>query len=165
MSERAAKAEGQAQPIPVRMYQSDDRLMIAAPLPGMEPEDIHVTLKGRTLTIHVNEPGPRQEQRDLLLEEWRIGPFHRELEIPQAVDGHRANVTYGNGVLVLALPKQAGNSSGGPSDSTEQIGLTVVGQARGQHAGHAGQQMKETTTEEHQRELAEHAREANKQEA
>ncbi len=33
---------GSAQPVPVKMYRSEDRLTVAAPMPGMEPEDILV---------------------------------------------------------------------------------------------------------------------------
>jgi HSP20 family protein len=155
MTPQANQNQEKMQPIPLRIYQSDDRLMIAAPLPGMEPEDINITLRGRTLTINVKEPGPRQDERDLLLEEWRIGPFRREVDLPQDVDGNRANVTYGNGVLVLALPKHSG-----PQVAGEEIRLSIVAQARGQHVGHAGQDMHETTTVEHRQQLAEHARTA-----
>ena len=39
-----------------------------------------------------------------MIDEWHPGPYHRDLELPVAVDGARANVAYGNGVLVVSLP-------------------------------------------------------------
>jgi hypothetical protein len=43
----------QSTTVPVRVYQIDDRIMVAAPLPGLEPEDITVTIAGpRVTTVH-----------------------------------------------------------------------------------------------------------------
>lgn len=36
------KTEGQN--VPVRIYQSDTHIMLAAPLPGLEPEDISASI-------------------------------------------------------------------------------------------------------------------------
>jgi HSP20 family molecular chaperone IbpA len=36
----------QPKSIPVRIYQSNDRIMAAAPMPGLEPEDISVAMTG-----------------------------------------------------------------------------------------------------------------------
>jgi HSP20 family protein len=133
--------------VPVRIYQSGDRLMVAAPLPGLEPADIAVSVAGDTLTIHGDVRGVRQEERDLLSAEWSIGPYERELQLPQPVDGARANATYGNGVLVLALPKLTAGSA--PVDAAFR--LEVVDAPRGQRVGHHGHDLSPTTTEAHRR--------------
>ena len=39
------------------------------------------------------------EIKELLMDEWSIGVYHRELALPVAVNAACANVTYGNGVL------------------------------------------------------------------
>jgi HSP20 family protein len=44
----------------------------------------------------------------MIVEEWAIGPYYRELELPQAVSGQLTNATFGNGVLTLAMPKTSG---------------------------------------------------------
>ena len=36
----------QAQTIPVRIYRGDEHVMLAAPLPGLAPENIWVTISG-----------------------------------------------------------------------------------------------------------------------
>ena len=65
------------------------------------------------------------------MDEWSVGAYYRELILVDAVDGERANVTYGNGVLVVALPL---------SESTIPARLTLeaVGPAHGERAGNAG---------------------------
>jgi HSP20 family protein len=138
---------GEPEHIPVRVYQSSDRLMVAAPLPGVEPADIAVRVAGDTLTIHGDVRGVHQEDVDLLLEEWAIGPYHREVRLPHPVDGARANATYGNGVLVLALPK----ATQGDATGDAEFRLEVNGAPRGQRVGHHGQDLSATTTEAHRR--------------
>ena len=36
-----------------------------------------------------------------LVDEWSVGAYHRELDLPVTVDAERANVSYGNGVLLV----------------------------------------------------------------
>jgi HSP20 family protein len=136
---------GEPEHIPVRVYQSSDRLMVAAPLPGVEPGDIAVRVAGDTLTIHGDVRGVHQEDVDLLVGEWAIGPYHREVRLPHRVDGARANATYGNGVLVLALPKASQDGAAGDAE----FRLQVIGAPRGQRVGHHGQDLSATTTEAH----------------
>ena len=93
------------QSIPVKMYRTAERVMIATPMPGMEPVDIvvEVTTQGR-LILHGDLRGLLKDVKDLLMDEWSIGPYHRELDLPEAVDAEHANVSYGNGVLLVTLP-------------------------------------------------------------
>ena len=93
------------QPIPVKVYRTDGRLMVAGPMAGLEPENIavEVTADGR-LILHGDLRSMLKEVKDLLLDEWSVGIYHRELTLPVAVDAACANVTYGNGVLTVALP-------------------------------------------------------------
>lgn len=142
-------APQQEQLVPVRMYQGVDRVMVAAPMPGLEPENISVTVKADTLIIRGEYRGPHQEQRDLLIAEWAIGPYYRELELPQAVDGARTNATYGNGVLVLAMPKL----EPGQDRSDCEFQLQVVTATRGERVGHSGRDLHETSTEDHLRQV------------
>ncbi len=93
------------QSIPVKVYRTGERLMIAAPMAGLEPENIavEVTADGR-LILHGDLRATLKEVKDLLLDEWSVGVYHRELALPVAVDAVCANVTYGNGVLTVTLP-------------------------------------------------------------
>jgi HSP20 family protein len=132
----------QHQTVPVRVYQGNGRIMVAAPLPGMEPADISVTVCGDKLTIHGALRGPRQDQRDLMTNEWAIGPYFREVNLRQPVHSALTNATYGNGVLVVVLPKRLP----GTPDTDAEIRLEVIAATRGQRVGHSGHDMHETTT-------------------
>jgi HSP20 family protein len=93
------------QNIPVKIYRTDGRLMVAAPMAGLEPEDIvvEVTADGR-LVLHGDLRGMLKEVKELLLAEWSVGPYHRELALTTPVNAECTNVTYGNGVLLITLP-------------------------------------------------------------
>jgi len=93
------------QQIPVKMFRTSDRLTIAAPMPGVVPADIMVQVtENRHVIMQAELRGALKDVKELLLDEWSVGDYYRELEIPDSVDGEHANVTYGNGVLVVVLP-------------------------------------------------------------
>jgi HSP20 family protein len=137
--------EGSGQPLPVRVYQTQERVMLTAPMPGLEPEDISVRVDGRHVVIHGEERGPHQRDVPLAIAEWAIGPYHRELDLPEPVDGARSNATYGNGVFVLSMPKV---TAGHVGTSAEFRLLTVAG-GRGERVGHTGHEALPHTTEQH----------------
>jgi HSP20 family protein len=142
--------------LPVRVYESDGRVMVAAPMPGLEPRDISVSVSGDHVTIHGALRGPHQDERELSVAEWAIGPYHRDLTLRQTVDGARANATYGNGVLVLALPK----SERGARGRAARFTLDVLTSTHGARVGHTGKDLRRTTTAAQlnkQRDVAEQA--------
>src|SRR5438105_9888604 len=80
--------------LPVKMYQTAERLTVAAPMPGLEPADITVRITAEgTLELRGKRRGPRQDDMDLLLDEWSVGPYERTLSLPCHVDGELADVT------------------------------------------------------------------------
>ena len=104
--------QAKIQQIPVKVYRTADRLMVAAPMPGLQPEDIvvEVTDSGR-LILQGELRGLLKDIKELLLDEWSVGGYYREVGLPAgvAVDGEQGTVTYGNGVLVVALPSSEQN--------------------------------------------------------
>jgi HSP20 family protein len=139
-----ALAAQQQQAIPVQMHQTDDRLVVTAPMPGLEPEDISVCISGAHVTIRGDYRGSRHDQPEALLSEWTAGPYYRELVLPQPVDGALTNATYGNGVLVLSMPKRAFGTPG----TNAEFRLEALEGPRGQRVGHTGSDMQPTTTQE-----------------
>ena len=89
------------QHIPVKVYRTAERLMIAPPLVGLEPENIlvEVTHDGR-LILYGDQRAMLKEVKELLVDEWSVGAYHRELPLPVPVNAVCANVTYSNGVLM-----------------------------------------------------------------
>ena len=136
--------------LPVRIYRKENQFVVAAPLPGLEPEDISITIEGNRIVIDGKERGPRQHLLDLIETGWTIGPYRRECELPESVDGSLANATYGNGVLVLTLPKAAAEDKPLRTEFT----LQPVRLAGGEHIGHMGHDIQRTTMTEHRARLS-----------
>jgi len=134
------------QTVPIQLHQADDRLVLAAPMPGLEPQDIAVVISGDRVTMRGEYRGSRQEQPELLASEWTIGPYYRDVTLPHAVNGVLTNATYGNGVLVLSMPTlQPGQQAG---DSAFR--LEALTGAKGQHVGHTGSSIQPTMTQAQQ---------------
>jgi HSP20 family protein len=133
----------QRQTVPVQMHQTNDLFVLAAPMPGLEPEDITVTISSDHLTISGEYRGSRHDQPEVLLSEWTVGPYYREVILPQLVNGELTNATYGNGVLVLSMPKLAP----GAQVSNTEFRLQALTDTRGQRVGHTGAHIEPTTTQ------------------
>jgi HSP20 family protein len=146
-------ASQQPQTIPVQIHQSDDRIVLAAPMPGLEPQDITVIIAADHVTVRGEYRGSRQDAPEVIVSEWTIGPYYREIVLPQPVNGPMTNATYGNGVLALSMPKL---EQGAQSGYTE-FQLEVVEATRGQRVGHIGSDMRPTTTQEHRQRVEQSA--------
>ncbi|HEU5379042.1 MAG TPA: Hsp20/alpha crystallin family protein [Ktedonobacteraceae bacterium] len=124
--------QAKQQHIPVKVYRTDDRVMIAAPMAGLEPENIRVEVtKDDLLILQGDERALLKEVKELLIDEWSVGAYHRELALPVSVNAVCANISYGNGVLMVTLPI---------SEQTTPARLTLerVTPTHGEHRGNAG---------------------------
>jgi HSP20 family protein len=146
------------QTVPVRVYQTADKIMLAAPMPGLKPENIAVRVDGDHVTIRSAQRGPRQAERNLLVVEWAIGPYHREITLPLPVSGALTNATYGNGVLVLSMPKLQAGQRNEPAE----FPLQAAPPPPGERVGHTGRAIRKTTTQEHRRKKAQTIRTAGR---
>ncbi len=121
--------QAKIQHIPIKVYRAPERLVIAAPMPGIEPENILVKVTENSVVIQGEIRGLLKDIKELLIDEWSVGVYYREVLLPNAVDGEHATVTYGNGVLVVNLPM---------SDKMVPATLTLdkIGTARGERVGY-----------------------------
>jgi len=91
-----------AQSFRVEEMARDNRYVIRAELPGLDPEkDIEVTVEGRTLTIHAER---RQEDSGPYRSEFRYGSLTRLVRLPARVDANDVTARYERGVLEVSVP-------------------------------------------------------------
>jgi predicted unusual protein kinase regulating ubiquinone biosynthesis (AarF/ABC1/UbiB family)/HSP20 family molecular chaperone IbpA len=82
----------------------DDRYVIRAELPGLDPEnDIDVTVDGRILTIRAER---RQQDKGPYRSEFRYGSLSRAVKLPAGVDPADVTARYDKGVLEVSVPVQ-----------------------------------------------------------
>jgi HSP20 family protein len=104
LADRGRAPDG-TQYIPVNVYETDEDVLIIAPMPGVEAENIDIEILGKQVTLRASLRGPGQDHRRYLLREWSYGPYERVIELPVDVDGEHANASHSNGILALSLPK------------------------------------------------------------
>jgi HSP20 family protein len=101
-----APAWGAAEMLPVDVYETDDRLVVKATVPGVKPEEIEVTVTGDLLTIKGEFTQEENvEKPTYLRQERRFGSFCRQVGLPAGVKPDEAKATFENGVLTLEMPK------------------------------------------------------------
>lgn len=88
------------------VHENEDNYFVETDLPGINPDDIDVTLHENTLTITAEVH--RAEDKDgehRIVSERRYGRFQRSIRLPDAVDADNVEANFDNGVLTLTLAK------------------------------------------------------------
>ncbi|MCB8944639.1 MAG: Hsp20/alpha crystallin family protein [Ardenticatenaceae bacterium] len=83
-----------------------DVYTVKASVPGLNPDDIEITLEDNTLTIqgeYVQEEENENERYHL--RERRTGSFSRTVNFPVLVNAAAVEAQYEHGVLTLTVPK------------------------------------------------------------
>ena len=88
------------------VHENDDNYIVETDLPGINPDDINITLHENTLTISAESIREDvQEGEHRIVSERRYGRFQRSIRLPDAVDVDNVEANYDNGVLSLTLAK------------------------------------------------------------
>ena len=99
-------AEVESWAVPLDVIHEGDDIIVRASLPGLDPDDIQVTLEENVLTIKAQTKAERESQEgNYLMKERRTGSFYRTLRLPDSVDTDKARPRYENGVLTISFPK------------------------------------------------------------
>ena len=103
---RTIGGRGDTVSAPIDVHETTDEIVVTASLPGIQPEDVDITMTGQTLTLKGEFKSDQEEDRgQYLYRERRFGSFNRTLQLPVRVEGDRAEATFENGVLTLHIPK------------------------------------------------------------
>lgn len=100
----AEPGDGHPQSVPVNVYHAGDNVVLFAPMPGLKPDDVEISVNEGVLTLHGNKRG-NEQRHDFLLHEWTVGPYHRSVQLPDDVDLESARASLDNGVLVVTFNK------------------------------------------------------------
>ena len=77
-------------------------------IPGANPEEISVDVRGRILTLRGTRRPTDREDGVFLRVERAAGAFERVLELPEDPDPEGSRATYADGLLTLEVPKRSG---------------------------------------------------------
>lgn len=83
-------------------------VVVSVEVPGIEPENLDVSLSGNTLTIQ-GEKTEEKEDKNFHHVERHFGSFKRVVQLPTTVDPDGIKADFKNGVLKLTAPKLGGS--------------------------------------------------------
>lgn len=93
---------------PVDIREEDKQFVIHADLPGVEPKNIDITLEKGVLSIRGRRDlESREEKHGYRRVERVTGEFFRRFTLPDTADSQSVKARFANGVLEVAIPKQA----------------------------------------------------------
>jgi len=91
--------------LPLDVYETDAGYSVIATLPGVEQDQIHITLNQNILTLDAEVPQHTlQEGQHALIVERPYGKVTRSITLPRPVHADQVEAVYENGLLTLTLP-------------------------------------------------------------
>ena len=94
--------------IKIEVKENKESYIVIAELPGIEKENIDVSIEANLLTIKatVQQEEKKTEDEKLLRSERYYGVVSRSFQLPVEINRARATASYEKGILTLHLPKQ-----------------------------------------------------------
>lgn len=88
------------------VMENPENYVVKASVPGINPEDIEITLDNNMLTIRgESKADTERKEGEYHLRERRYGSFYRSVTLPANVKADQIEAVNENGVLTLTLPK------------------------------------------------------------
>jgi HSP20 family protein len=92
----------------VDVIETDEEVRVEADLPGLEAQDVDLSVSRNVLSIRGEKKHEREERGETFFRSERAyGAFERSIPLPQGIDREQADATFENGVLTITFPKLA----------------------------------------------------------
>jgi len=90
----------------VNVWVAENNAVVTSELPGVEPEDIDISVAGKTLTIRGSRKFEELKEGESFhrRERWH-GQFTKTLEMPFSIESGKVEAIFVKGVLNIALPR------------------------------------------------------------
>lgn len=90
----------------VDIKEEDNRFLVRADLPGVDPKDVEITLQNGTLAIKgKRESQVKRDDQDYYRVERVYGEFYRRFMLPDSADPDKVSAKYDKGVLEIDIGK------------------------------------------------------------
>jgi HSP20 family protein len=103
---RPISEEGEVVEPAVDVAESDGEVIVKMEVPGVEKDQLHLTVSDDRLTVRGETRKESEEKRkNYYRQEIHYGAFQRSVPLPVEVDAAKAHAELKNGMLKVALPK------------------------------------------------------------
>jgi HSP20 family protein len=89
----------------VDVYETDDSVVVKTAIPGVNAEEIEVSVTGDTLTIRAETKEESEVKRESYLRRERRFGSCCSVTLPGGLETEKAEADYSDGVLTLTFPK------------------------------------------------------------
>ena len=90
----------------IDISETDEAFIVKGEIPGIDPENLDVSITGQVLTIKGEKKEEKEEKQEgIHTKERRFGSFSRSFSIPCEIDEEKIDAKFDKGVLTLTLPK------------------------------------------------------------
>jgi HSP20 family protein len=93
--------------MPLDAFEKDGVYTLRFDVPGVDPDDVDLTVEGNMLTVTAERPVEETEGATWLLRERPAGTHSREVRLGDRLDTGRVKASYDNGVLTVEIPMRA----------------------------------------------------------
>jgi HSP20 family molecular chaperone IbpA len=87
------------------IVETTDGVSLMLEMPGVNPEDVDITLEKRVLTINGRVRNTQPEKVQLAYAEYGEGDFERAFTLSEDFDPDKIEAAMANGVLTVTLPR------------------------------------------------------------
>lgn len=92
----------------VDIAEDDKQITVTAELPGLEEDDVEVTLRDDMLSIKGEKKSEREEKKEnYFLSERHYGSFQRSFRLSEDANPDKIAASFDKGVLKVVIPKKA----------------------------------------------------------
>ena len=93
---------------PVDVYEDEQNLVLKLEVPGVNEEDLNVSLENDTLVIQGERKFEKEEKEENFHRiERRYGAFTRTFKLPNTLDSEKVEANYEKGILKITIGKKA----------------------------------------------------------
>ncbi len=90
----------------MNVWTNNEGVVVTAELPGVEPEDIDISVVNDTLTVSgARRPDELKQGEKYHRRERNFGRFTRTFQLPFRVDADKVEAVFDKGVLQISLPR------------------------------------------------------------
>ncbi|MBT8101142.1 MAG: Hsp20/alpha crystallin family protein [Gammaproteobacteria bacterium] len=91
----------------VDIFEQNDRFVVRADVPGVDPDAIEVNMDGGVLSLSGTREAEEQSNEGGVSRIERVtGRFYRRFTLPETADADNVTAKSSNGILEISIPKQ-----------------------------------------------------------
>ena len=92
---------------PLDMYETAEGVVVEMPLAGVDPKNVEISIENGILSIKgTMERKTEVDEKNYYRKEVRTGSVFRQVALPTRIMEDKAEASFDNGILKIAMPKQ-----------------------------------------------------------